>query len=246
MKRFFSVFVSGLILLSFFSCQDKDKVAPHILLKGPNPYYITLNDNYIEYYFEIFDNRDDSASLEVEIINELDTLVGEYYNATGGDILMGEGSTIQTGEFIIQYIVKDKAGNKTIAERTVIVQNSLEKFAREYAVQKVNLSVPEDIYPDYTTNIEFDENVNNRIWFPRFSNIEFYSLNVYADVVGNDVYIPYQAFPDKDNYFIQGIDDENNGLAGTIDRTNYKFDLTFTASSFNTGTQEFNEKYTKL
>ena len=66
--------VAVVLLGTMISCEDKDTVAPKAKLEGPNPYNITLNERYIEYGLkDVYDNRDDSASLEIVISHEIDT-----------------------------------------------------------------------------------------------------------------------------------------------------------------------------
>jgi hypothetical protein len=189
---------------------------------------------------------DDSASLNVEIKHEIDTLEGEFLNVDGKNFELGIGATIQAGEFTVTYTINDAAGNKTILTRTVIITNSLSKFTRQYDVTKTNLSDPLDIYEDYEAELEAYENLNNRILFPNFSNFENVSLSVYADVRGDSVFIPLQNFIEDNNYKVQGIESENDGFAGMLNRSNYGIELTFWASNNSTAKQDFHEVYTKF
>lgn len=240
----------GIILLSgFYGCEDKDTTAPRAQLAGDNPYVITLNQRYIEFGFKtLYDNRDDSASLEVTITHEIDTLEGEYLAVDGKNVYLGIGATIETGNFVVTYTIKDSEGNKTVLTRDVTIRNSLNKFAREYTVTKTNLDNALDIYPDYQTELEPYENLNNRIHFPNFSNFQGVSIAVYADVRGDSVFIPLQTFPNSLNYLVEGKNDSTvtNGFAGTLNRANYSIKITFTASNSITATQDFYEVYSKL
>jgi hypothetical protein len=239
------LFTGSLFLLN--ACLEKDKVAPTLKLNGPNPYYISLNSRYIEYGYDVYDNRDAVDQIAVEIVVELDTLETDYYDAQAGpDVYMGVGATIETGEFIVQYIAKDQEGNKTVVERTVIVRNDLEKYARLYDVKKFNITQPSQVFPDYQMEITFDEAVNNRIWFPRFSNLQFYNLNVYADVRGDSIFIPFQPFPASNNYYIEGFYDLQNYFSGKLNRTDYKFYIEYRASNNTDGTQVFREEFEKF
>ncbi|MCF8370568.1 MAG: DUF5011 domain-containing protein [Bacteroidales bacterium] len=252
-KKIFSTqsfLLIGILLLSvLYSCKDKDVTAPRASLAGPNPYKITLNQRYHEYGLAtLWDNLDDSASLNVTIVHEIDTLEKEFLNVDGDNIKLGVGATIQTGEFTVTYTVKDAAGNKTVLTRSVIVANSLSKFTRQYSVTKTNLSDPLDTYEDYDTDLEAYENLNNRILFANFSNFENVSLSVHADVRGDSIFIPLHTFPPASfSYLIEGKYDETvtNGFAGMVNRSNYGLEITFTASSTGTATQDFHEVYTK-
>ena len=229
----------------FTACPGADTTPPHVYLRGPNPYLITLNDKYIEYGFNTYDNRDDSTALTIEIDNPIDTLEEDYLTVDGHDYFLGVGATTEVGDYIVTYTITDTEGNKTVVERNVIVSNSLAKYARVYDVVKENLTNPQINYEPYELEIEFHDNLNNRLWFPRFSNFDFYNINVYVDIVGDSVFIPLQTFPDDNNYLVEGIDDTNNGYAGTFSRSNYRFEINYTASSASTQAQEYHEIMTK-
>jgi len=247
-KTFSTIFILLAAITSAFvftACPGKDTTSPQVYLQGDNPYYITLNDNYIEYGFKVNDNRDDSLALEIEIKNPIDTLEEDILNVDGHDYNLGIGATVEVGEYIVTYTVTDVAGNSTVVERTVIVENSLKKYARIYDAVKENLTNPEITYSPYEMEIEFHDNLNNRLWLPRFSNFDFFNINVYIDIIGDSIFIPLQTFPDDNNYIVEGIDDDNNGFAGLFNRSNYKFDITYTASSASTSAQEYHELMTK-
>ena len=250
-RKIFSIqsllFISIILLGGLTRCQDKDTTAPRDTLAGPDPYNITLNEPYIEYGFEeLWDNRDDTADLEITIENEISVLVGDYLNVDGENIFVGDGATIEAGEYNVTYTIKDKAGNTTIDYREVSIKNSLYKFTRTYIVSKENLSDELDTYDDYDTDLEAYENLNNRIHFPNFSNFDDVSISVYADVRGDSVFIPQQYFPADNEYLIEGnLDPENDGFAGMLNRNNYKIEIEFKASNKSTATQIFHEVYTK-
>jgi hypothetical protein len=220
-------------MLMFSMCMEKDSTSPHIILDGKNPYRIDLNDRYIEAYYQIYDNRDDSAELTVEIVNEIDTLEEEdgFFDAAGDPIYMGVGATIQHETYTIEYTVTDKAGNIAVASREVIVTNEIDAYAKNYTVEKLNLTNPDQTYEDYLQQIDFDEAVNNRLWVSKFSNLEsIYNLTVYMDVRGDSIFIPRQTFVDQNAYVIEGKDDMNNGFAGLLDRNAFTFTIEYTAS----------------
>ncbi len=250
MKRketFFSILMLGLIFsaISFQSCQDSDQVAPVIVLEGPETLLLKLNERYTEFGISVYDNRDVNEDLTIEIINNVDTLEEEYFNAYGELIYMGVGATIEVGEFTVEYIVTDKSGNEATATRLVIVENEMSKFNRLFDVTKLNLTNPNVTYADYQLEIEVDENVNNRIWFPRFSNLQFFNIRVYADIVDNDVMIPTQVFPDQNNYVVEGSESAE-GLAGTISRSDYRIEIKYLAANNTDGTQYFQENFVKF
>ncbi len=241
------LFAGVIMLVTMISCQDKDTTAPKAKLDGPNPYHITLNDRYVEYGFEyIYDNRDDTAEMDIKIEHEIDTLEGDILNVDGHNIFLGEGATIQTGNFEVTYTITDKAGNQTILIRDVVITNSLDKFSREYTVEKENLSDPTDTYEDYTTELEAYEDLNNRILFPGFSDFDDANISVYADVKGDSIFIALQNFFTSNGYIIDGIESENDGYAGIVNHTNYKITIRFTAANNTQGAQEFEQTYTKL
>ncbi|MEA3443986.1 MAG: hypothetical protein U9R19_04595 [Bacteroidota bacterium] len=240
-----------LVLGTMISCEDKDTTAPKAELAGPNPYKITLNQPYIEYGFDfIYDNRDDSASLKIEIEHEIDTLEGDYLNIDNHNVFVGEGATIQTGDFVVTYTITDKAGNITVLIRDVIITNSLNKFTREYDVVKDNVNNIDDIYEDYTNELEASEELNNRLYIPGFSDFDDASLSVYSDIRGDSIFIPLQSFPPPgvpNNYVIEGdIDADNNGYAGTVSHTNYRIEITYKAGNNSHGVRIFHEVFTKL
>ena len=240
------IVVIAIATVTFSSCDDKDTTSPQVFLLGDNPYYITLNDKYVEFGFEVNDNRDDSASLTIEIDIPLDTLEEEFLSTEDQDIYLGIGATIEVGEFIVTYTITDKAGNETVVERNIIIANSLAKYNRVYDVIQENITNPDSEYEPYQMELEAHENLNNRIWFPRFSNFEDYNLTVYADIKGDSIFIPYQSFVEDNNYFIEGEDDENNGFAGLLNSSSYTFDITYTASNNSTGALVFHEVLTKF
>jgi len=244
--------VSRIILLSlitsigFISCMDKDHVAPVVVLNGPETLYVTLNDRYIEQGIQVYDNRDLNADLDIVITNNLDTAEEDYVQTSIGTEFVGIGATMEIGDYSVTYKVTDTEGNSTTKVRLIIVENSLAKYQRLYIASKNNLTNTNLTYPDYEIEIEADENINNRIWFPRFSNLQFYNLRVYANIVGNDLYIPIQTFPEDNNYVIEGFESTNGGLAGYIDRDDFKFYMKYTASNNTEGTQTYEESFVKF
>ncbi len=252
-RSYATIFAMAIITMFIFSmCMQKDSTPPHIILKGPNPYRIDLNDKYIEHYFEIYDNRDDSAALSVEILNEIDTLEEEdgYFDAPGGKIYMGVGATVQVGEYVVTYTIKDEAGNTTVATRDVIVTNEIDDYAKTYSITKENLSDEDQEYVDYLSTLEFDEEVNNRMWISKFGNLDFYSLTLYIDVVDDSIFLPLQAFPLSNNIVIEGIEDAaNNGYAGELNKNSFTFDLKYrlsqNPSSTTPASEDFLESYSK-
>lgn len=247
-KRFTANLILASILTSigFISCMDKDSVAPVVVLNGPETLYVTLNERYIEQGIQVYDNRDLNEALTIVITNEIDTAEEDYVQTSIGSEYVGIGATLETGDYTVTYKVSDTEGNTTTKVRTVIVENSLAKYARVYNATKKNLSNPNLTYADYEIEIEVDENINNRVWFPRFSNLQFFNLRVYANIVGEDLYIPIQSFPTQNGYVIEGFEATNGGLAGYLDRNDFKFYIKYRASNLTEGTQTYEETFVKL
>lgn len=80
-----------------------DKIAPEIILNGNNTIYLEIGANYVEPGYAAKDNCDGDLTASVEVSGEVGKTVGTYQ---------------------INYVVSDKAGNKTAVVRTVIVRNS--------------------------------------------------------------------------------------------------------------------------
>lgn len=225
---------------------DKDHVAPVVVLNGNETLYVTLNEKYVEEGIQVYDNRDANEDLDIVITNNIDTAEEDFIQTQVGSDFVGIGGTVEIGEYQVTYKVTDTEGNSTTKIRTVIVENSLAKYGRLYIVSKSNVTQPSLVYPDYEIEIEIDENINNRIWFPRFSNLQFYNLRVYANVVGNDVYIPIQTFPEDNNYVIEGFESTNGGLAGYLDRGDFILYIKYLASNNTEGTQTYEETFVKF
>ena len=250
MKKFnrnFSIF--GLIcLLALFliaGCKSKDTVSPNLYLNGDVTMKISLNSNYTELGATANDNKDGDITNRIEITNPLDTMEsdGQFQ-----DIWLPRGATIQVGTYTITYTVKDDAGNTTTLTRTVTVENDVYRYGNDnlvYEVTKEDLTPPILTYLDYETQLESDENINNRLWFPKFSNLEFYTLKVYANIREDSIFIPLQTFPSDNNYVFQGEQVDKGGFAGFLDRTHYKFEIKYNASSNSTSNEIYDENYSK-
>lgn len=240
------IFLISLIAAAgFTSCMDKDHVAPVVVLIGNETLYVTLNDKYVEQGIQVYDNRDANEDLAIVITNNIDTAEEDFITTQVGSDFVGIGATVEVGEYQVTYKVTDSEGNSTTKIRTIIVENELAKYARLYIVTKHNVTLPSLSYPDYELEIEVDENINNRIWFPRFSNLQFYNLRVYANIVGNDLYIPLQSFPEDNNYVIEGFNASNGGLAGYLDRNDFVLYIKYLASNNTEGTQTYEETFVK-
>lgn len=84
---------------------EKDAVKPDIRLIGGQTIYVKLNQNYTELGVEVTDNCDKNLSSKVEIKSNVDIT--------------------KLGTYEVTYEVVDKAGNKSMINRNVIVVKTL-------------------------------------------------------------------------------------------------------------------------
>jgi len=234
-------------LLFIAGCKDKDSVAPRLYLNGDTLVTVSLNSRYIELGAYAIDNKDGDISSRITIDNQMDTMevAGPFQ-----DIWLPVGATIQVkpigdeDPYVITYTVKDDAGNITVVTRKVKVVNDLYVYATIYSVTKQDQTAPYVIYPDYETDpLEFDENINNRLWFPQFSYLEYYKLKVYVNVVGDSIYLPRQEFPASIGYVFEGQGIDN--FAGVLERIQYRFDLKYNSSNNTTNNEVIYEVFKK-
>jgi len=243
-KYFSQVAVVFLIALLIGACGKKDTFKPDLFLNtdenGNFDVYINLNDFYIELGATAFDNFDGEITQNIEITHNIEAL--DEASALGAQepyVYLDSGATVEAGEFIVSYSITDEAGNNETKERKVFVRNEMYKFERAYIITKTNLSDPDDPEYTYESDVEFDTEINNRIWF---NDLGGSGNDVFADIVGNDVYIPVQTFDDDFN--VKQIDED--GKAGTINRGNYGIEITYVASYGGTSaSQEYHEVFQK-
>ena len=243
----------GLVaLVMFSSCKDSDSVAPSLILKGNATMNLSLNQKFVDPGATATDNVDGDISSLIEVDAEIDTVQDGF--AIFGDplnpVTLLEGQTMQTGSYTVTYTVKDKAGNQTTAERVVNVVNDIRAYTILYNVKRYDLTDPIVTYADFEMEVEFDENINNRIWFPKFGNIVIdgqpQNLKIYADVRGDSIFIPLQKYPQKYEYKIQGSQTTvGQGFAGLLDRVNYKFEINYLSSNSIFGQEIYREVFTK-
>ncbi|MDD2412493.1 MAG: DUF5011 domain-containing protein, partial [Bacteroidales bacterium] len=158
-----TLFISTLILFTFvfFACK-KDKTNPEIIIKGANPMYLNLGDTYIEPGAEATDDKDEDISSKIKISHSVNPkLVDEY---------------------IVEYMVSDKAGNTSHASRKVNVKALnlkgtyfAKSTAKEYEIKVVETST------------------FNRIVFRNFANYGNQNL-FYSKINGNSFIIDNHTF----------------------------------------------------
>jgi hypothetical protein len=106
--------IFGLMAFVYVSCQDEEDIAPPVItLTGDNPFYLTLNQDYVEPGFTVKDQED--GTISPDKVN-----VSSNVNKD------------ETGTYKVTYSVSDNAGNTGVTERTVIVRNSAEFLAGDY------------------------------------------------------------------------------------------------------------------
>ncbi|MCX6257161.1 MAG: DUF5011 domain-containing protein [Bacteroidia bacterium] len=240
-KTGFISLIAVIAVIFMASCKTSDTVAPKLILLGDNPMTISLNAVYVEPGATANDNKDGDITSKIVITNPI-----SLQPATGPfqDIYLPKDATIAVGTYTVTYTVKDAAGNTTTLNRTVNVQNDISPYAINYSVHKINQTHPATTYPDYESLLTFDPNINNRLWFAKFSNLSLYSFNVYANVRGDSIFIPLQTFPSSDNYNFRG-NDQTTKFAGILNRNQYKFEILYQSSSNSTSAEIIDETYTK-
>ncbi len=79
-----------------------DDEAPEIFLLGDNPLTLQIGDEYVEPGYSARDNRDADITERVEIYSDV--------------------NVEESGTYTVTYEVSDRVGNRTVVERTVIVE----------------------------------------------------------------------------------------------------------------------------
>ncbi len=213
---------------------ELDTIAPELQLLGPNPYNIVLNEKYIEHAYSVSDNFCDSTGLMFNTSNLPDVAAVAFWYTdewTEDSIYLEANATIEAGEFEVIYTAIDTSGNTSSVSRTVIVENEASYLAQNYSVKKECLTDTSLIYDDYSSELTIDNNINGRLWIPRFLNLEFYSLNVYVNIQNDSIFLPKQVFNPQNGYQIKGIENSDNGFAGMFNQASQSFTLTLTASN---------------
>lgn len=157
MKKIILFFIVAIVL---FSCQQKDKQAPIIILNGSNPMYVILNKNFKDPGAIADDNKDKDITNKIIMT----------HNVPINGPANGEGTTKDTGTYYVTYTCKDAAGNTATKKRTVIVKNQIQQFTSRYELT-VN-AFAGNIFKDTTIsglNLNVDNRVNLKIWLPKMA-----------------------------------------------------------------------------
>ncbi len=203
--KIFGIFV--VISFFLFACQPKDKQAPIIILKGDNPYIVSLNAWFKDPGATAEDNKDKDITAKIVMTHNVDI------NGPSN----GEGQTKKAGTYTVTYTCKDNAGNTATATRTVIVKNDAEQYATRYecTVNAQNQSIVRDSII-VAIDISVDVSTNNKIWFPKLggkTGLRIYGL-IQWDSTDNyyHVNIPDQKIPMWENNvrYLYGVMGELN------------------------------------
>ena len=95
-----------------------DTTAPAIYLKGSNPLYINVNDNYIEAGYRAIDNNDGDITSDVVVNNNIVSSTAGVYQ--------------------VSYTVYDEAGNYNRVNRIVYVGSEAERSANTYVAVSIS------------------------------------------------------------------------------------------------------------
>lgn len=213
MKKFIYLTLSFLLIIAV-SCRKKDNVAPTIFLEGDNPYEIPVESYYTDPGVTANDNADGKAI--VSKVSVTHNVPGLPESAPSVSELVGAVTT--TGSYKVTYSVTDEEGNVGTTEREVIVFNDAERYAISYYTDKTSQYQMTADYTDILMDITFDTKVNNRISFPKLSNVSGLKINgdIYYDTVPGTsnlkkmISIPLQ---EKEAgtyiYKVQGVADES-------------------------------------
>ncbi|PIX36554.1 MAG: hypothetical protein COZ59_00455 [Bacteroidetes bacterium CG_4_8_14_3_um_filter_31_14] len=186
----FLIFISTLFL---FSCKQKDREEPLIILNGDNPMTVVLGSMWEDPGATVDDNFDGSS-----IQNSM--TVTHNIDINGPD--NGPGPTKLTGTYQVTYTVSDKSDNVATVVRTVKVVNSSELFATKYETD-INADIQEQIVKDTTIlsqDITFDTRKNYKVWFSRLGgkiNKNPDSIVSTADTIANTIRVGAYFFNDS-------------------------------------------------
>ncbi|MBT3207808.1 MAG: hypothetical protein HN704_11610 [Bacteroidetes bacterium] len=249
MKNKYLIQFAALILVAFIlgACGKKDEFKPNLLLNtnsnGNIDVYMNLNDFYIELGATAWDNFDGEITENIEITHNIEAL--EETEALGEQepyVYLDSGATVEVGEYIVTYSITDAAGNTETKERNVTIRNEMYKFQREYIITKTNLTDHDDPEVVYESDVEYDDAINNRIWFKDLGGS---GNDIFADIIGDTVFIPVQTFDDDFNVK-QVVEIAEGGYAGTVNRGNYGIDIIYVASyGGSSASEEFHEVFKK-
>lgn len=167
-----------------------DHEGPEIILKGDNPLYINLNDDYSELgIVKVVDNKDGKIDIsKVEIDNS-------------------KVNTKKVGKYTVTYTVRDKLNNETKVTRKVVVARNLTNTVRNstgesnYYQGDVNnnyILFSGMMYriinanSDGTVTLISNQNLNNlRADYENYenSNVDKYLNNEYLDIIHDKSYL---------------------------------------------------------
>lgn len=191
-KSSFLLVISILFIFTFCKKDEKSE-KPIITLKGTNPLYLGINDNYEEPGYTATDKEDGDISAKVSNT--------------------GIPDTKQEGSYIITYIVQDNDGIKVNTTRTVIVKTlsgAQAIYCKTYTVvdncSKVDYSIKITPYSNDVNYILFNKFVNDK-------NTYIYG-KIYSDGIGQKIEIPQQS---SGGYTYKG----NGSIAGLSLKINY-------------------------
>jgi len=170
-----NIFLSLIIMLIVFSCNEADNVGPIITMTGDETVQHVLNEIYIDQGAEAVDETDGNVTNNIYVDNQVDeNLIGEY---------------------TVTYNVIDEAGNEANpAVRTVIVYNQGDVYNGNYNLTEIK--IPPD--QETCTNDVFtwvDSSWNYRITFDKFTCMA--GIKVFADIYDTLVIMPFQLYEDS-------------------------------------------------
>ncbi len=199
--------LAGVLALFLSSCKMNDEVPPQIyfLVGNPDtaivgePYNIPMPPKGVS-----CDDNFDGKEVEKNLKYTHDIPV----SSVSGTMIIPK----LTGNYHIYYTLQDDAGNKTDKTLNVVVYNQAQKFCTWYRMKRTSqehINPDFDIYDNVFTKLVASDSVNNRIIFPKLSNIE--NLRVYGNITHGDttllVNIPMQEVPlVETNMHVNGTD----------------------------------------
>jgi hypothetical protein len=146
-----------LTLLSLASCK-KDETSPSITINGDNPIFLNLGENYTEPGATATDDKDGDISSKIEISHSINPL--------------------HVNEYVVNYSVSDKAGNKSSASRIVNIKANLLGGTYQATSDTKNYSL-EVIGTSTFNRITFRN-------FGEFGNQNIFYSKIYGDSIAID------------------------------------------------------------
>jgi len=176
MRNLLPLYFLAILFGTFLSsCQENDDVPPIISMNGADTVYHVLNEVYIDDGATATDETDGNLTNNIFVDNQVDEN--------------------RIGEYSINYIVVDKAGNEAPqVSRIVFVNNNGIVYYGDYeATDKEVFPGQENcIFPSY---IWVDSTVNNRLVFLDFACSS--KREVFADVYDSIIIMPFQLIQDS-------------------------------------------------